>query len=158
MTLENKETIAEYADRKGFSIEVYDSPEKDRQSHYWYGGVLVTLTHNQTGDKFELWANGDVRATLFDKDRYELVFVKDKQNQAMFYSEMFEYIKNDEELYSLINEEDEGKPYLEIDNNNWFELFSCYRDERMNFEEVLDASEYEEAFKEAIDVILEFMK
>lgn len=158
MSLENKETIIEYATKKGFSIEIYDQPEKDRQSHYWYGGNLVTLTYNQTGDKFELWANGDVRATLFNEDGSKLVFVRDKQNHALFYTEMFEYIKNDEELYSLINEEDEGKRYLEIDDNNWFEVFSCYHDERMDFEEVLDASEYEEAFKEAIDVILEFME
>ena len=56
-------------------------------------------------NEFSLYANGDVRAYLIDKRNDETIaYVKDKSNAGCFGEEMSQYS-------------------LEIDDNNWFEVF-----------------------------------
>ena len=150
------EKITKSFKAKGFKLEIYDFPENDRQMHYWYGGTVATLIDMETNESYYLVANGDVRATYFDENGNEAAFVKDKNNRALFYSQMADFIDDDKQLDQLIENGYEGiNPRLEIDNNNWFEIFSDYED-KSNFEEVIDADLYLDALEEALDIITSF--
>ena len=70
---------------------------------------------------------------------------------------MMDVVKDDDHLNELTEKWEEQKfPALQIEDGNWFELFSNYKDEKPNFEEVLEESKFTLAIEEAIEVIVEF--
>ena len=102
-------------------IELHQEIEYGKCSSIWYGGILASITSGE--NEFSLYANGDVRAYLIDKRNDETIaYVKDKSNAGCFGDEMSQYIKNDAHLMEIIREEDPIYS-LEIDDNNWFEVF-----------------------------------
>lgn len=126
---------------------------KDRQSHYWFGGPVVRFKSDKMPEYiFELGAYGDVKATLINKlTNEEIVSVKDKRNSASFYDKMRGYIKNDEELYQLLDQEHETYT-LDIANNNWWECYGVNRQTReiVELDNILNADLLSEAIDEAI--------
>lgn len=105
------------AEQKGLKLDF--SPQNfdhHRLNCLWYGGYIakVQVTSSLA---ILIEANGDIRATLFDKHENELCFVKDKMNSGRFCDEMAYYIKNDSQLAKLL---DSGR--LVLDNNNWIEF------------------------------------
>ena len=142
---------------EGAVLTLRQSVEEFKEYHYWYGGCVAEIAYK--GFKFLLGAYGDVRATLFRKaDNVELAYVKDKSNGGYFYSEMSEFIKDDEELDQMI--EGEHPDYtLEIDNNNWWEYYiTTPEGEVIDADDICDSYRFSEALNEMIDYIEPFME
>lgn len=96
-------------------ISITDVIDNDHKSHYWYGGECVRIEYK--GYTALIEAIGDVNAVYVPNNETE-VYVKDKNNAGVFYSEMRGYLKNDTELYKAIENEE-----LIFENNNWWEAF-----------------------------------
>lgn len=96
-------------------ISITDVIDNDHQSHYWYGGECVRIKYK--GYIALIEAIGDVYAEYVLNNETE-VYVKDKNNAGVFYSEMRGYLKNDTELYKSVENEE-----LIFENNNWLEAF-----------------------------------
>lgn len=96
-------------------ISITDVIDNDHQSHYWYGGECARIEYK--GYTALIEAIGDVYAEYVLNNETE-VYVKDKNNAGVFYSEMRSYLKNDTELYKAIENEE-----LIFENNNWWEAF-----------------------------------
>ncbi|MEE1282435.1 MAG: hypothetical protein UHK60_09330 [Acutalibacteraceae bacterium] len=96
-------------------ISITDVIDNDHQSHYWYGGECARIEYK--GYTALIEAIGDVYAEYVLNNETE-VYVKDKNNAGVFYSEMRGYLKNDTELYKAIENEE-----LIFENNNWWEAF-----------------------------------
>lgn len=96
-------------------ISITDVIDNDHQSHYWYSGECVRIEYK--GYIALIEAIGDVNAVHAPNNETE-VYVKDKNNAGVFYSEMRGYLKNDTELYKAIENEE-----LIFENNNWWEAF-----------------------------------
>lgn len=134
-------------------IDTLLEKNKDFESHYWFGGnVLSFQNDNLPGFTFYIGAYGDVRASLFDKKtREELVCVRDKRNNGMFYNQMKSYLKSDEELQLALD--DNHPDYeLSIGNNNWWECYAVAPDgEIIDLGDILNATYLSEAIDEVID-------
>lgn len=110
-------------------IRINEDVTSEKQAHYWYGGEMATI--EVAGYKFHIEAIGDVYAELFkstplvDEDLSwdDLIeTIKDKGNQGVFGEVIGHYIKDDEELMALIN--DNHPEYrLNLDYANWWECF-----------------------------------
>lgn len=110
------------AQEQGIEIEmVQDLIDENHLDPLWYGGAMARITKGKYC--IGIMAAGDVRATLYDENKNEIVYVKDKGNCGRFYEEMADYIKDDKHIYEL-----EHKGQLVFDNNNWFE-WSIYDNE-----------------------------
>lgn len=96
-------------------ISITDVIDNEHQSHYWYGGECVRIKYK--GYIALIEAIGDVNAVHAPNNETE-VYVKDKNNAGVFYSEMRGYLKNDAELYKAVENEE-----LIFENNNWWEAF-----------------------------------
>jgi hypothetical protein len=110
----------------------------------WYGGTVALL---EVGPyKFELVANGDVEAELWEDDETFLAEVKDTENLGAFYGVMRSHIQSDEALQSLQHRMIGG---LIVNYNNWWEIFvSC---NGIQMESVAcDTEFYDEAIEEMI--------
>jgi hypothetical protein len=135
---------------KGIEVD-YDLIDDQHQSSYWYGGDCAEFTYK--GCTIDICANGDVIASLIDKDGEEVAYCKDKGNNGSFYWEMSPYIKNDEELYQAIKDGN-----LIIEDNNWWEVFvtknnNCYVDLCL----LLDSEYLMEAIEEAVEEIINYV-
>ena len=109
------EQLINKAKAQGIEIELLQNLDEDRLDCLWYGGDLVRATRGNY--VLIIGAYGDVRVYLRDKeDGHEITYVKDKSNWGRFYEENASYIKNDEELWKLI---DDG--HIELIDNNWLE-------------------------------------
>ena len=101
----------------------------EKQAHYWYGGEMATIEAG--GYKFHIEAIGDVYAKLFKPSSLAdeeldwdncIEHIRDKRNGGAFGEIIGYYIKNDEELATLIN--DKHSVYrLKFDHANWWECF-----------------------------------
>lgn len=106
-----------------------------------------------------MMANGDVRAYLTDKRIGEqIAYVKDKSNSGTFGSEMSQYIKDDAQLQSFMDDED-PKYSLELTDNNWYEVFferinGDYSDES----DVCDSDNVFEAIAEAVEMMTNYIR
>lgn len=122
--------------------------EPQRLNCLWYGGNIATLSKEDI--TIDISAIGDVRAKLFDINGEELVFVKDKGNNGRFYDEMNCYIKNDNELETLIEQN-----RLVLDNNNWIEfdgiINNKFIDLGMIYDNITDSDNILEAIEEVIE-------
>lgn len=116
----------------------------DRKNSMWYGGTVARL---EVGPYwFDLVANGDVVAELWEDDETLLAKVKDREGLGTFYGVMRAHIQSDEALQSLQHRMIGG---LIVDCNNWWEIFA-YCNSRL-VESVACGSElYDEAIKEMI--------
>ena len=81
----------------------------------WHGGNIAYIKFAD-GLMIDIFANGDVIATLFDKDGEEVARSKDKCNVGAFEDNMRSYINTDKQLEKAIKS---GR--LVLSNNNWIE-------------------------------------
>lgn len=135
-------------------VTIKDSIDNDHRSHYWYGGQCATVEHN--GYIASIEACGDVYAEYYENDETDeyKARVKDKSNGGLFYHEMAPYIKNDEELYKAIRNEN-----LMFDYNNWWECFII--DPQGNFHDLmwaLDSDYLDDAIKEVEENLEDIIK
>lgn len=106
----------------------------DKQDCLWYGGNILTVMKD--GYKYHLHAHGDVCATLYRRpkgshDDGEIVLdVRDKNNEGVFGLELKSFIASDEELYKMTDSTTDGvlskdgfEYVLQLENNNWWEVF-----------------------------------
>lgn len=126
-------------------IDMSQEIHEGRCDYTWYGGLIAMVSCMDS--EYRIMANGDVIATLYDKDTdEEAAYVKDKGNNGEFYGAMCPYIENDAHLYEII-EDNDPKYRLAFSNNNWFEVFrdkisgayggNCYVSECTNVFDVL---------------------
>lgn len=132
-------------------ISITDVIDNEHQSHYWYGGECVRIEYK--GYTALIEAIGDVNAVYVPNNETE-VYVKDKNNAGVFYSEMRGYLKNDTELYKAIENEE-----LIFENNNWWEAFIIDpKGIRHDLMWALDASYLNEAIEEVKEGFEEMIK
>lgn len=113
--------LFEKASQKGVELE-FDPEQFDanRLNCTWIGGWYAYITLTPELD-IEIGAIGDVCATLLDKNGEEIICVKDKNNTGAFAECMGEYIKSDDHLKELKQEN-----RLIFENNNWIEYDGIY--------------------------------
>lgn len=127
---------------KGLEASFDQTPYEHRQLHYWYGGLVFSAALAD-GRSVELWANGDVRAEFGEGE--DFVEVTDKNNDGRFMEEFCGVFETDSCVLTAI---EDGT--LQIDNNNWFEMFGREEDGTLvEFDWVSDSS----LFFEAVDEI-----
>lgn len=159
-TVVSVESLIEKAKEKGLTVELEQQPKENREFSYWYGGGVAKVSKGNTS--LLLDANGDVRCTyrtIEDGQEYE-IFVKDKKNAGNFYLELKDEIESDEKLLEYIyNYEDDNNkfPQLEIENNNWWEVFVVIGEEQHDIMCVVEASTYSEALEMFIDGFDEYV-
>lgn len=118
--------------------------DQEHRDSMWYGGTVAML---EVGPyKFELVANGDVEAELWEDDETFLGEVKDTENLGAFYGVMRSHIQSDKELQSLQHRMIGG---LIVNYNNWWEIFVFCNGIQME-SVVCDSEFYDEAIKEMI--------
>ncbi len=98
----------------------------------WHGGTIACIRVSPRV-MIELMAHGDVRAVLYDKNGEELVRSKDKSNAGAFFTNMYQYIKDDKELKRL-----ERNGSLVLDNNNWIEYGGVVFEDGKNASQIVD--------------------
>lgn len=142
---------------KKYKIEKYDWENK-RLDCLWYDGLVAKIYADK--GEFCIFARGQIRAKLFSKDKTggitEHAYVKG--SGINFYHEMSKYIKDDEELIRIINNEHEIYQ-LELDNNNWLEvdLFN-HEGEYEELNIILDSGSLNDAVKEVVKMIPDIEK
>jgi hypothetical protein len=144
------------AKEQGIEIEmVQDLIDENHLDSLWYGGTIARITKGRYC--IALMAMGDVRATLYDENKNEIAYVKDKGNYGRFYEEMADYIKNDKHMYEL-----EHNGQLVFDNNNWFE-WSVYDTEEEEyigpdcFDNILEEGILDFLEVDAINALLDYV-
>lgn len=116
----------EDAPKEDYSIIFHIPIMPQRQNSLWYGGGIATISYK--GFEFSVEARGEIRAHLYDAvTDDELVYIKDKSNNSVFYDKMRLYLKTDEDLIRALNEKHE-KYRLTIADNNWWEIFVSDKD------------------------------
>lgn len=110
----------EDAPKENYSIS-FRSIELHRQNSLWYGGGIASISYK--GFNFSVEARGDIRAYLCDAVTDEqIVYIKDKTNSRIFYDQMRQYLRSDQELeQALANQH--NKYHLTTDDCNWWEIF-----------------------------------
>ena len=112
--------IKEEEEKHNVKIEILQNIDDKHQNHLWYGGDVGTIT-TEDGYKLVISASGDVIMDgIINGDDF---YVKDKNNAGWLYNEIGSKI-DDDELKDLIssNYEDDKNNYIDITNNNWFEV------------------------------------
>ena len=151
--------VNRYDNRKGF------------ENVLWHGGTVATIEFDDKG-KYAIIARGIVSCKLIAKkdfilreeieetDDYQeskynefsykkgdiVASVKDKNEYGLFYSEMKNFIKNDEHLVSILTDNDENYE-LEIYNNNWLELSYYNPEGEIEYDIDLDEADICDAIK-----------
>ncbi len=153
LTEAQKESLSEKISvlrlKEPVSVEFAEKIDDCRCSSLWYGGTIANIFYR--GWRFELTANGDVRASLIRKvDDVELFRIKDKHNGGDFGQELLRYIKTDEGLYAAENGE-HPEYTLELDDNNWFECFAFDSDGK--YYDLMWALDADNVFESVVDVI-----
>lgn len=137
--------------KNDIKVTITDYIDDEHKSHYWYGGQCAKIEYKDY--IFSIEAIGDVYCD-YVKDGRVLEYIKDKNNAGIFYNEMCGYLKNDQELYDAIDNDE-----LIFDNNNWWECFVI--DPQGNFHDLmwdLDASYLDEAIQEIKEQLDEMIK
>jgi len=145
-----KEELFALADINDCEVHIEQEPyDENHTSSLWYGGYIASV-YFPNGVCGDISADGEVRATLLDENcKKELVDVVDKNSAGVFYDEMKDFIKSDEEMYEL---EKSGR--LVFGNNNWYEITA--RDLDGNFVDLGWCSESDDLY-EAIAECIEGM-
>lgn len=102
-------------------ISVEDRMFYKRQGSLWFGGEVACISY--CGWRFQLCAQGDVYADLFDlkADRL-LAHIKDKNNAGQLGEVLLPYLKSDKALYAAMKGV-HTQYRLCVENNNWWEAF-----------------------------------
>jgi len=154
-TMKKVEELKTLAEQKGLVLTIVDEPTENKELHYWYGGQVATVSKGN--NRILVEANGDVRCWYRDNDTE--IYVKDKNNGANFYHELNDVIESDEALCQCLNNFNEEKfPQLEVDNNNWWELFVEVDGQWFDIMYNLDVDTYSEAVEYAIEHFDEVIK
>lgn len=113
---EKCEELFKKAKDKGVEL-IFDSKNYSAKklNCLWHGGNIAYIKFPD-GLMIDIFANGDVIATLFDKDGEEIARSKDKSNVGAFEENMRSYINTDKQLQKVIRS---GR--LVLSNNNWIE-------------------------------------
>lgn len=125
-----------------------------RQDSLWYGGDCVTVEYK--GYRFIISANGDVIGDLLEVQKdgsppRNLEYVKDKGNRGEFGAMLRRYVDSDEHLSQILAGQDDEYS-IELQNNNWWEVFVV--DPQGQFHDlmcVLDSDKLFDAVKEVIE-------
>ena len=125
-----------------------------RQDSLWYGGDCVTVEYK--GYRFIVSANGDVIGDLLKAQSdgstpRNLEYVKDKGNKGEFGKMLRRYVDSDEHLSRILAYRDDEYS-IELQNNNWWEVFVV--DPQGQFHDlmcVLDSDKLFDAVKEVIE-------
>lgn len=106
------------AAKLGILLDVYvdDFIDDDHVDCFWYDGWIATARYENFAIHIEV--KGDVSMNVLDADGNEILNYKKRQHPAYQVPEVWEAIKNDDELREL---EDNG--LLHWTNNNWIEYF-----------------------------------
>jgi len=128
-----------------------------RLDSLWYGGSMVDVIYK--GYTFHIEAIGDVYADLYSvQDGRHLCYVKDKNNNGNFGSEMLSYFQSDETLHDALSEN--PKVFrLDMQHGNWWECFCT--DPAGNFHDLmwnLDEDNLFKAIAEALGGLDEVIK
>ena len=90
--------------RGNFELQFKDWISITRLDCLWYGGSMVDVKYK--GYTFHIEAIGDVYADLYSvQDGSHLCYVKDKNNNGNFGSEMLSYFQSDEMLYDALSDD-----------------------------------------------------
>lgn len=164
--VEFEEQIQLLAELFGCKVSFEQRVYSDKQNSLWYGGEVITL--HKEGFKFHIDANGDVRGWLWrckeGESPTQVFYIKDKHRGGDFGKEMSTYIDNDKELYKLCDTDGELKKgaytyTLELDNNNWWEVFVTTPDGKWHdLMYALESGEIKDAVIEMLDCIPELKK
>ena len=107
--------------RGDFELRFKDWISIARLDCLWYGGSMVDVKYR--GYTFHIEAIGDVYADLYSvQDDSHLCYVKDKNNNGNFGSEMLSYFRTDKALSETFHEPPK-KYVMEMQHNNWWECF-----------------------------------
>jgi hypothetical protein len=87
----------------------------------WYGGGVVNVRYK--GYTYHIEAIGDVYANLSSVcDDHHLCYIKDKNNNGNFGSEIIDYIRSDKTLEDALGASPR-RYRLYMENSNWWECF-----------------------------------
>ena len=107
----------------------------------WYGGTLLKGTKGTM--EIYIMAIGNIRAELFDEYGNSIELFVDINNTGQFYNTFKKHIKDDSELYELIENGQTGKfPCLVLEEHNWFEVWAKDNKSQMAFADVLEDVDY----------------
>lgn len=81
----------------------------------WHGGNIAYIKFPD-GLMIDIYANGELTATLFDKNGEEIAQSKDKSSAGAFGKNMYPYITTDRQLKLALQSE-----RLVLSSNNWIE-------------------------------------
>lgn len=144
-----KQKLAQANIFNDLEISFEDSISLLRLSSLWYGGGMVNIKYK--GYTFHVEAIGDVYANLYSvgSERH-LCYVKDKNNNGNFGSEMFSYFRSDKILEDALSVQ--PRIYrLEMQHNNWWECFVT--DNSGVFHDLMWALDEDNLFKAIIEAI-----
>lgn len=138
-------------------IEVYSPVFHKRQDSLWFGGTVAEIHY--LGWRFELWANGDVYADLYElPDMQHLFYVKDKHNAGNLSGELMNYIHSDRALHAA-EQRKHNKYRLDLNHNNWWEAFAVTPDgEFVDMMWCLDSGKILPAIAEVVEAMDKIIK
>lgn len=123
----------------------------NHKNSMWYGGDVLSLEYKNHA--ITMRANGDVIA-FYQSDPTDktVIEVRDKSCHGIFYEKLHNAIEGDAELLAL-SERDESPcyAYLDITDNNWWEVFVTAPDGSQLGSTVLDSMDYDAAIDEILD-------
>lgn len=100
--------------------------DENRQNSLWHGGDMVRI--ELPIGQFIISADGDVYVSLFrTEDSTELFYVKDKNNRGELGTELLPYVKTDEELMLILNDEHPDYTF-DMSHNNWWECYAITKE------------------------------
>ena len=130
----------------------YEQPMIDAGHRHslWYGGDVLSVRNGN--HVFTLRANGDVIAEYqSDPEDKTAISVRDKSCHGVFYEKLHGAIGNDEELDELSHRDQSPcHAWLEILDNNWWEVFVTDADGNEVGSFVMDSEYYDEALEEML--------
>lgn len=111
----------------------------EKQHSLWYGGTVITVDYGCYS--IVLAAIGDIICDLNQKSKTDELLtietVKDKRNGGAFHTVMSKHIKDDKELQSILNYEND-KYTLDMQNSNWWEVLIYKNGESIEIDYILD--------------------
>jgi len=147
-----KGVLEKRVDDQNCEIHFTDQISLRRLSSLWYGGNVAEVKYK--GYIFHIDAIGDVYADLYHvHDDRHLCYVKDKNNNGNFGSEMLSYFRSDKTLYEALGEAPH-KYHLKMQDNNWWECFVT--DPQEDFHDLMWALDDDNLF-DAIGNVLKSM-
>ena len=122
-------------------LEILQEQQVGKHNVIWYGGEIFQAKKGTMG--ISVVAVGNIKAKLFDEHGVIIEQFVDENNTGKFYEIFKEHIKDDNELYELIKNGQEGNfPCLILDEQNWFEVWGEDAENDMLFADTLEDVDY----------------